>query len=150
MAGVESFVVIDYHAESRMLLVRTLRRKFPEAMIYETDDADHAIELVRLGNIAAVITHRTFEVEGVDLVRQLRAAHPDIIIVMVSGIDREDAALGAGATSFLPYDEWLRIGTVVENHLRTRSDASPFTIFDPTAADITEAPLPARPAHQPS
>jgi hypothetical protein len=38
---------------------------------------------------------------------------------MVSGIDRSEAALAAGANAFLPYDEWLRIGTVVEHYMRS-------------------------------
>jgi hypothetical protein len=36
---------------------------------------------------------------------------------MVSGLDRSAAALKAGATVFLNYDEWLRIGTIVANLL---------------------------------
>lgn len=118
-----NLVVIDFHAESRELLVRTLRRKFPQAVIYETDDAEKAIKIARAVNLAAIITHRTFEVEGIPLVRQLRDADPHAIIVMVSGIDREAEALQAGATSFLPYEEWLRIGTVVEQHLKARPNA---------------------------
>ena len=115
-----SFVVIDFHAESRFLLVKTLRRKFPEAVIHETDDAEKAIEIARAVNLSAIITHRTFEMEGIELVRRLRDADPDVPIIMVSGIDREAPALAAGATSFLHYDQWLRIGTVVERHRRER------------------------------
>jgi hypothetical protein len=37
--------------------------------------------------------------------------------VMVSGIDRTDAALRAGATCFLNYDEWLRVGSLVTDLL---------------------------------
>jgi hypothetical protein len=35
----------------------------------------------------------------------------------VSGFDRSQVALAAGATAFLNYDEWLRIGTVVSDLL---------------------------------
>lgn len=113
-----SFVVIDYHAESRYLLVKTLRRKFPQAIVHESEDAEKAIEIARAVNLAAIITHRTFEMEGVELVRRLRDADPKVPIIMVSGIDRSSAALAAGASAFLHYDEWLRIGSVVEAHLR--------------------------------
>jgi DNA-binding NarL/FixJ family response regulator len=112
------FVVIDFHSESRYLLVKTLRRKFPESVVHETDDAEQAIAVARLEPLAAIITHRTFEVEGVELVRLLREADPAVPIIMVSGIDREAAALRAGANCFLPYEEWLRVGSVVEAHLR--------------------------------
>lgn len=115
-----NFVVIDFHAESRYLLVKTLRRKFPDAQIYEMDDADKAIDIAREVTLAAVITHRTFDVEGVELVRRLRDADPAVPIIMVSGMDREEAALAAGANCFLSYDQWLRIGSVVEAHLNFR------------------------------
>ncbi|HVU33371.1 MAG TPA: response regulator [Opitutaceae bacterium] len=115
-----NFVVIDFHAESRFLLVKTLRRKFPNAVIHETDDAEKAIEIARAVNLSAIITHRTFEMEGIELVRRLRDADPRVVIIMVSGIDREAAALGAGATGFLPYEEWLRIGSYVERHIQGR------------------------------
>ena len=120
MSQAPTFVVIDFHPESRFLLVKTLQRKFPNATIYESDDAEKAIELVRAVNLAAVITHRTFEVEGVELVRMLRNADPKVPIVMVSGIDREAAALAAGANTFLHYDEWLRVGSVVDRNAAGR------------------------------
>lgn len=127
MGEERTFLVIDYNVESRFLLVKTLRRKFPAATILEADDADHALNLVRSAAIDAIVTHRTFEVEGVELVSQLRAAAPGAMIVMVSGIERTDAAIAAGATTFLLYDEWLRIGSVVEQHLtRKPESAHPF------------------------
>jgi DNA-binding NarL/FixJ family response regulator len=117
-----NFVVIDFHAESRFLLVRTLLRKFPGSVIHETDDADAAIALARAVPLTAVITHRTFEVEGIDLVRLLRSADPKVPIIMVSGMDRESQALAAGANAFLHYDQWLRIGTVVEQLVLGKTD----------------------------
>jgi DNA-binding NarL/FixJ family response regulator len=109
--------VVDFHAESRYLLVKTLLRKFHDAVVYEIDDAEVARKLVRAGQLTAVVLHRTFDVSGVDLVRKFRAVDPVIPIVMVSGIDREEAALAAGANRFLHYDQWLRIGSVVESIL---------------------------------
>ncbi len=111
------FLIVDFHSESRFLLVRTLLRKFPGAQIHECDDADVAVDLAKQSPLAAIITHRTFETSGVDLVRRFRAARPDVPVIMVSGIDREQVAMDAGASSFLPYDEWLRIGSAVEGHL---------------------------------
>lgn len=124
MSAPLKFLVVDFHAESRFLLVKTLLRKFAGAQIIEEDDADRAAAIVRTRNISAIVTHRTFEVSGIDLVRQFRAVDAHVPIVMVSGIDRADAALAAGANSFLPYDEWLRIGSMVETHLHQRA-ASP-------------------------
>lgn len=122
------FLVIDFHAESRFLLVRTLLRKFPGAVIHESDDAEKALEIVRALDLRAVITHRTYDVQGIDLVKLLRDADPQVPIVMVSGMDREQAALDAGANAFVNYDEWLRLGGIVDTVLldepRLSSDAS--------------------------
>lgn len=116
------FLVVDFQRESRFLLVKTLLRKFPQAVIRECEDAEQAVQMARTQDIACIVTHRTFETAGAELVRQLRDVDPDVPIVMVSGIDREKAALDAGATSFLSYDEWLRIGTIVDRHMARRAE----------------------------
>lgn len=121
MSAPPSFLGIDYHPESRFLLVKTLLRKFPGAVIQESDCPEAASEIAGRGEVAAIITHRTIDLTGIELVRRLREADAVVPIVMVSGIDRERGALEAGATSFLCYDEWLRIGTVVEGHLNQRA-----------------------------
>ena len=64
-------------------------------------------------NLSAIVSHRTWELSGAELVQKLREANSQVPIVMVSGIDRTGEAVAAGATRFLLYDEWLRIGTVV-------------------------------------
>jgi DNA-binding NtrC family response regulator len=114
------FLVVDFQRESRFLLVKTLARKFPRAIIRECEDAAQAVQMARTQDLAGIITHRTFETPGADLVRQLREVDPEVPIVMVSGMDRAKAAMDAGATSFLNYDEWLRIGTIVEAHVANR------------------------------
>jgi CheY-like chemotaxis protein len=125
MPATLQFLVIDFHRESRYLLVKTLQRKFPDAVVHEVEEAARAVELTRTGTLAAVITHRTFDLSGAELVRQLRAADTRVPIVMVSGMDRAVDARAAGATSFLPYEEWLRIGSVVEMHMATRDALEP-------------------------
>jgi DNA-binding NarL/FixJ family response regulator len=131
MTGAPTFLVIDHNAESRFLLVKTLRRKFPAGHIFESDDAQHALDLLDTYAVSVVITHRTFDYQGFELVELLRRAAPTLSIVMVSGFDREAGALAAGANRFLNYDEWLRIGTVVEE-LLPRTDS--------TAAGVATAP----------
>lgn len=110
-----TFLVVDFHAESRYLLVRTLRRKFPLAVIRESDGADAALAILQKEPVSAIISHRTFEHSGAELIRMFRTVQPDVPIVMVSGADRATAAKEAGASSFLHYDEWLRLGTVVQD-----------------------------------
>src|SRR4051812_41907622 len=118
------FLVVDFHSESRFLLVRTLLRKFPTAEILEEDDVERALALVRAGRLTAAIVHRTFDASGAELVQQIRALDPTLRIVMVSGSDRADTARLSGANTFLHYDEWLRIGTVVDQEMNGSSPLS--------------------------
>ena len=106
-------LVVDDNDEHRYLLVKTLLRKFPTAQTHECSDEEKAIALVKSRRLVAVVLHRSLGLSGLDLTRQIRRIDPSIPIVLVSGIDRSSEALQAGASAFLHYDEWLRIGTVV-------------------------------------
>ena len=116
-------LVVEEDNDRRFLLVKTLLRKFPGAAVHECRDAEQALGIARSDQLAAIVTHRTAEMFGVDLVRAFRAINREVPIVMLSSIDREEAALEAGANAFLLYDEWLRIGTVVEGVLQPRTTA---------------------------
>lgn len=113
MSSPYKFLVIDDNPDSRFLLVKTLLRKFPQAVLQETQDGESALALTQAAGLDAVVVHRAAEVDGLTLVRTLRQANRAVPIVMVSGIDRTKTAIEAGATTFLSYDAWLRIGTVV-------------------------------------
>lgn len=119
------FLVIDHNADSRFLLVKTLLRKFPHSRIDETDDADVAVSLARKHALSAIVSHRTENMLGVELIATLRAVNAKVPIVMVSGIDRTEPAVRAGADRFLLYDEWLRIGTVVDELLAIPTPREP-------------------------
>lgn len=110
-----TFLVVDHHPESRFLLVKCLGRKFPAAVVRETETGEGAVEFARAGGVAAIIVHRTREHADTELVERIRAVDPAVPIVMVSGIERSASALAAGADRFLLYDEWLRIGTLVKD-----------------------------------
>ena len=112
-----TFLVIDHNRDSRFLLVTCVQRKFPGAAIQEAEEGESALEMARRRDLAAIVTHRTREYFGTELVAKLREANPDVPIVMVSGIERTIPALKAGADRFLLYDEWLRIGSMVKDLL---------------------------------
>jgi DNA-binding response OmpR family regulator len=113
MASSPNFLIVDDNADSRFLLVKTLLRKFPHAVLRETQDGESAVSLVRSENLDAVVVHRAAEIDGISLVRRLRQTNANVPIVMVSGLERTKEAIEAGANTFLSYDAWLRIGTVV-------------------------------------
>jgi DNA-binding NtrC family response regulator len=118
------FLIIDDNSDSRFLLAKTLLRKFPTAALIECGDDGTATTIAATEKLDAIVMHRTGEVTGLDMLPLLRRVSPDVPIVMVSGIDRSAAAMKAGATYFLIYDEWLRIGTVVAGLLTFKNGAS--------------------------
>ena len=120
------FLIVDDNADSRFLLVKTLLRKFPQAILQETQDGESAVAIVQSGTLDAVVVHRAAEIDGISLIRNLRQTNPSLPIVMVSGLDRSKAAIDAGANTFLSYDAWLRIGTVV-NELISAGKSAPAT-----------------------
>ena len=59
----------------------------------------------------AIIAHRSSDMDELPLVECLRATTAPVLLM--SGAHHEEAAIGAGASSFLRYDQWLLVGTVV-------------------------------------
>lgn len=119
-ASIRKFLVIDDNVDNRFLLSRTLRRKYPDAVIEECSTLEDAHRVIAAGKLDAIISHRAGEIDGIELVRELRLADPAVPIVMVSGFDRTRAALAAGATRFLNYDEWLRLPSVIDEIFATQ------------------------------
>ena len=134
----QRFLVVDHHRESRYLLVKCLLRKFPQAHILEAEEGDDAIELARATDLDVIVTHRTREYFGTELVTKFREVNDRVLIVMVSGIERTAPALAAGANRFMLYDEWLRIGTLVKELLDTKrsADVVHVTIAPPSAPSL--------------
>jgi CheY-like chemotaxis protein len=114
----QKFLVVDFNADSGLLLVRTLVRKFPAAAVQLCGDVSTVTNLVATEHFSAIVLHRTEELTGVELIQTIRALSKDVPIVAVSGIDRSEVSRAAGADAFLLYDEWLRVGTLVTELLR--------------------------------
>ena len=115
------FLVIDDHTDSRMLLVKSLLRKFPTALVQECQDGHTAIAIAEADTLSAIVAHRTYDYDGATLIGLLRRARPEVPLVMVSGHDHATKARNIGADAFLHYDEWLRIGTVVSEVMEQRA-----------------------------
>lgn len=125
-------LVIDDNAEARFLLTKTLLRKFPKCVIQECEDAEVAVAVAGEKDLDLVVVHRLWDTDCVSLIVMIRNANPDVPIIAVSGLDRTKEVLAAGATRFLNYEEWLRIGVVAEEVLEIPSvSVSPF----PSARD---------------
>lgn len=118
MSTPANVLVIDFHTDNAALLVRSLIRKFPRTAVGFYRDPALACRTVEAGEVDAAVVHRTEEVDAVSIVAMLRRADPRLPIVVVSSVDRRAVALAAGAAEFLPYDEWQRLGAVVETILQ--------------------------------
>lgn len=130
MPLIKRFLVVDDNADARSLLTRTLLRKFPQSLASECGDANAALAIVETEKLDAIVVHRAGDVPGLELISMLRRAAPTVPIVYVSGIDRTQEALAAGANAFLNYDAWLGLGTLVGQLLekaRSSSDEPPAT-----------------------
>lgn len=126
MAEVPEFLVVDDNADNRFLLAKTLIRKFPNALVQECQDSEPALVAARRASLTAAIVHRAGDVDGLSLIEMLRKARPALPILFVSGGDVRSKAFDTGATAFLDYDAWLRVGLVVEDMLRAGVSSPPF------------------------
>lgn len=115
------FLIIDDNADGRFLIAKTLLRKFPNSVIVESQSAESAFRALETQKPSLIISHRTFEFDGIALIQELRSRSPGVPIIMASGIDRREAALAAGADAFLTYDEWLMVGNHVARLLTERA-----------------------------
>ena len=94
------------------------------ALIHICKDTPAALEALAGDDVDAVVLHRTHEHNAVSLIRKLRGLKPDLIIIAVSGIDRTDQVLAAGATAFLNYDRWLLLGPLLSDALAEQHEAA--------------------------
>ena len=117
----QQFLVIDHNPDSRGLLTRSLRRKFQDCNVLQTSDAEEAVAALSSVNVDAVILHRAVGADAVEMVRSLRQVNPSVVIIVVSGVDRSESVLQAGATGFLRVDEWLMLGTMVKNAIEAEN-----------------------------
>ena len=112
-------VVIDDNPGGRLFLSKILLSSFPRANIIECDNSEAAVrELGADKRTALFVVHRANDADGLPLAEMLRAASPTIPIIYLSGIDRTDAALAAGATTFLQFDQSRLIDRIVRDILR--------------------------------
>jgi ActR/RegA family two-component response regulator len=126
MSDVPEFLLIDDNADNRFLLAKTLIRKYPNALVQECQDSTPAMVAARRSTLTAAVVHRASDVDGLPMVEMIRQARPTLPILFVSGGDARAKALEAGATAFLNYDAWLRVGVVMEEMLRPGVSAPPF------------------------
>lgn len=133
MSEIPEFLLVDDHADNRFLLAKTLIRKFPNALVQECQDSQPALVAARRASLTAAIVHRAADVDGLELLDLLRKARPTLPILFVSGADVRSKAFEVGATAFLNYDAWLRVGAIVDEMLRAGKSSAPFSLDSQSA-----------------
>ncbi len=119
MTAMLKILIVDDVAENRFLLAKTLLRKFPRAIIQECENSEAGIAAAKNDHLSVAVVHRAADLDGVRLIAQMRRANATLPLIMVSGRETCPEATLAGANTFLNYEAWLRIGTVVEEVLHT-------------------------------
>ncbi len=129
--GPISFLIVDDNSDGRFLLAKTLLRCFPRSGVQECVDIEAAVVFAKKMHPAAIVVHRAGGLDGLESIRRLREANPHAPIVYVSGYDHTEEAKQAGASCYLNYDAWLRIGTVVAdllpNHIAPEEGTVPMS-----------------------
>ena len=133
------FLVIDDVTDSRALVVRTLLRKFPSALIQECQESNTALLAASSEDYDLIIAHRTTDLDGLTTIRMLRKVSPTVPILMISGIDRSQEAIEAGATAFHSYDQWLLIGGVAAELIATGASVTASGSNGPQRPELSTA-----------
>lgn len=97
--------VVDDQASFRRATAATVAQMDGFVMAGECDTGESAVRLLRDGAADIVLMDIHMPgMGGIDATRQLRAAHPDVIVVLMSTYDVEDlpaAAADCGAAGYL-------------------------------------------------
>jgi hypothetical protein len=111
------FLVVGHSRDNAVLIIRALSRKFPLCDIVQLNKTSEAIGLLSTKHVDAIVVHRAVVSDTVETVSVLRTISRAPIIAL-SGADRRNAILAAGATAYLNFDEWMLLGSIVANALR--------------------------------
>jgi two-component system, OmpR family, response regulator len=97
-------IVADDDASVRALIVRVVALTYPSAVISAAVDGREALKIYEQQGADLLITNNAMpHLNGLDLVRTLRARQVTIPIVMVSAMPTQAVdAFAAGVTHFLP------------------------------------------------
>ena len=97
--------VVDDQASFRMATAATLAAMADFVMAGECETGETAIELIRNGGAGMVLMDIHMPgMGGIEATRRIRAAHPDLMVLLMSTYDVEDLPAGAadcGAAAYL-------------------------------------------------
>lgn len=104
-----AYLIVDDHALIREGIVRVFADIRPNARLFEACDLDHALQIL-LGPDGASIDTVLLDLNlpdsrGLETLQCLKAAEPDLVVGVISGMDDQQLALQClqlGAAAFVP------------------------------------------------
>jgi DNA-binding NarL/FixJ family response regulator len=101
-------LIVDDHALVRRGLHHVVKEGFPDADVVEAESAAAALEQVHASDIdLALVDVRMPDLDGLELLRAIKADHPDMPVIMLSTYDNAPyvkRALADGAAGYLLKD----------------------------------------------
>ena len=103
-------LIVDPNDPFRQSLKKVLVNRFPFVDIQEASDGRQGLDMVQSfrPNLLFIDIHLPSE-SGLDLARQIKIDHPDIIIVILTSYDLPEykaAAKESGIEHLVPKDDW--------------------------------------------
>ena len=103
-------LIVDPNDPFRQSLKKVLVNRFPFVDIQEASDGRQGLDMVQSfrPNLLFIDIHLPSE-SGLDLARQIKIDHPDIIIVILTSYDLPEykaAAKESGVEHLVPKDDW--------------------------------------------
>jgi len=111
------FLLLDKNPEDRFIIAQALLRDFPRAVLQECQDPAAALQEIQRAAPTAVFIHATRDKTGPEIVREVRALDPALMIISLSRVPEEADAIAAGANRFLQADQWQMAGMLVKELL---------------------------------
>ena len=116
-------LVVDDEEGIREVVIRALKRRFPEHQIFSACDGMEALELLEKQPIHLVLTDLMMpRLNGMDLIKKVRGIYPDIPVVVMTAKRDLDVALKTietGAISYIqkPFENLAQVTNTVADAL---------------------------------
>jgi CheY-like chemotaxis protein len=113
-------LLVNDDDDALFLLGRSVRRAMPEVEVASSRDGVAALAYCEKHHVDAIVTDNTMpNMDGISLVRALRARDPRLPILMVTNsVHLADEAAAAGVTSYLPNARWNDVGPLLSSVLK--------------------------------
>ena len=111
------FLVISDVPDNRFIFVRTLLRKFPDALIEECQLSTTAIGALQANVPSVILAHRSSDIDLGHLIPLLRHVSASVPIIAITGRNNPIEIAQLGANAVLTSDAWQVLDELVDEVL---------------------------------